>query len=339
MTKPSPAHVLCSVVIPTHDRASSLHRVLSALAASAVDAACFEVVVVVDGPDDDTVDMLEAAAPPFDLIVVEQENAGPASARNRGVGTARGDVVVFLDDDVMPSPQWLGRHLERHQSGPDQLVVVGPMLTPQDHDFQPWVRWEQCMLERSYAALLAGEWQPSGRLLYTGNASMRRSFFLEAGGFDETLRRAEDVDLGYRLEEAGGRFEFAADAHAYHYAERELAAWLDMARSYGRADATFAVDGGRTWLLESLAREFHERRAPNRALVVATVGRPTAVAIVQRLLVAGAVTTARVVWPLASVLFSGAFNLRYYDSFASAIGGRRSFLDFIAAGHDERRPA
>jgi len=64
----------------------------------------------------------------------------------------------------------------------------------------PWVRWEQEMLMKQYKALLRKDWPATARQFYTGNASVRRSHIVAAGGFDEGFRRAEDVELAYRLD-------------------------------------------------------------------------------------------------------------------------------------------
>ena len=171
-----------SVVIPTYNRRLSLEHVLHALAVQIVDQP-FEVVVVSDGSQDDTDDFLSSGKTALPVTAVMQDNGGPAAARDAGVRDARGEIVLFIDDDVVPSPHLVAEHLHAHaEYGPD-VVVIGPMLRPVDARLSPWVDWEQRMLEKQYAAL-AGGLDAHSRQFYTGNASVRREHVLAAGSFN-----------------------------------------------------------------------------------------------------------------------------------------------------------
>ena len=84
-----------TVVVPTYNRLENLRRTLAGLARQDIDPKLFEVVVVSDGSTDGTDTWLQGAACdyPFSLRPVRQDNAGPATARNRGIEEARGEVV------------------------------------------------------------------------------------------------------------------------------------------------------------------------------------------------------------------------------------------------------
>ena len=86
----------------------------------------YEVVVVVDGSTDGTSAMLRELEPPCGFQVLEQPNQGPAVARNHALAAARGEVVLFLDDDILCEPQVLGEHLLGH-TGSAAAVVHGPI--------------------------------------------------------------------------------------------------------------------------------------------------------------------------------------------------------------------
>ena len=200
-----------SVVVPTYDRLPRLRRVLAGLAAQDLDRP-FEVVVVDDGSTDGTDAYLHSGAPPLPIVASTQENRGPGAARNRGVDLATGEIVVFLDDDVIPDPGLVRAHIRSHERHGGKTVVIGPMRNPPDHRMSPWIRWEQAMLAKQYDAMEAGHYDATARQFFTGNASLRREHLLAAGGFDPTLRRAEDVELAYRLADAGLTFVHEPDA-------------------------------------------------------------------------------------------------------------------------------
>jgi GT2 family glycosyltransferase len=310
-----------SVVIPTYDRKSQLRRTLEGLAAQTDVNAEFEVIVVSDGSTDGTDDYLASPAPPLPVLALRQANAGPAAARNRGVEAARGDLVLFVDDDVVPAPDLVATHLRRHASPDDDLVVIGPMCTPPDQQLSPWVQWEQDMLYKQYDAMNNGEYEATARQFYTGNASVARRHLREAGGFDPSFRRAEDVELAYRLADRGLKFAFDPDAVVFHYAERSFDAWRAAARAYGRNDVIFATDQGRTWLLDSISREFHGRHRLVRGVTRICLPRPRVASATATALSALARATSRVgAHRVAQPAFSALYNLEYYRGMAEQLG-------------------
>src|SRR5262245_2249358 len=178
----------------------------------------------------------------------------------------------------------------------------------------PWVRWEQEMLMKQYRALLRGDWQPSARQFYTGNASLRRFHILAAGGFDENFRRAEDVELAYRLAARGLGFVFTMKAAGMHYAERSYRSWLDAAYMYGCNDVIFARDRNQKWLLSAIHQEFQDRHILVRSLVRLCTGRSWLASIIASALklTADAATLVHASGMEKSA-YSGLFNLRYYS--------------------------
>jgi len=92
-----------SVVIPTYNRLDSLKRVLVGLTNQLFSNTKFEVVVVSDGAEDGTNDYLNSLKTSFSLRPIFQKNAGVAAARNAGIRAASGDLILFLDDDVLPA--------------------------------------------------------------------------------------------------------------------------------------------------------------------------------------------------------------------------------------------
>src|SRR6478609_4576243 len=102
-----------SVVIPTYNRWDKLRRVLDGYHTQSIPVADFELLVCDDGSTDETSDRVRAYAAdaPYTLRHLRQENSGPATARNRGLRAAEAPVVVMTDDDCVPHPDLLARHL------------------------------------------------------------------------------------------------------------------------------------------------------------------------------------------------------------------------------------
>lgn len=302
-----------SVVVPTFNRLERLRHVIAALEQQTFASEDYEVIVISDGSTDATEDYLKTLRSGMRLRWFTQANRGPAAARNVGVQNAVGEFIVFIDDDLVPEPQLLREHARSHREAGNDVVVLGPLLTPECFEMKPWVRWEQEMLMKQYNALLRGDWSATARQFYTGNASLRRSHVLAAGGFDEGFRRAEDVELAYRLAEKGIGFVFNMQAAGMHFAERSFRAWLDAAYTYGRNDVIFTRDRNQKWLLPTIRQEFGERHILIQLLVRICRGRSrlTQVATSVLKLAADGATLLRA-RNLERHAYSGLFNLQYY---------------------------
>jgi glycosyltransferase involved in cell wall biosynthesis len=287
--------------------------VIAAIEKQAYPADAYEVIVISDGSTDGTDAYLEAFRSTVRLRWFPQPNRGPAAARNTGIEKAEGEFVVFIDDDVVPEPQLLSEHARSHREADADVVVFGPLLTPEGFEMSPWVRWEQEMLMKGYRALLRGDWPASARQFYTGNASLRRTHILDAGGFDEGFRRAEDVEFAYRLADMGLDFVFNIDAAGMHFAERSFRAWLDMAHTYGRNDVIFGRDRNQKWLLSAIHQEFRDRHFLIRSLVRGCRGRSRPTRLVSSALKLAADASTRLrARDIERFAYSGLFNLQYY---------------------------
>jgi GT2 family glycosyltransferase len=319
-----------SIVVPTFNRRDRLRRVLDALETQTFPLDQFEVIVVSDGSSDGTMDLLRerARSGRLALQVIDQQNQGVSAARNAGVAVATGRLVLFIDDDVVPSADLVACHVAGAIA--DDVVVLGPMLSPPGFSMQPWVRWEQAMLVKQYDDMAQGRWIPTARQFYTGNTSLARRQLVEAGGFDPTFRRAEDVELGFRLARKGVRFTFDGDAVGWHFAERSLSSWMSIPYEYGRNDVIFSRDKQEEWLLHTIAREFGSRHFLTQCI--------TRLCLSRRVLSAIAILIFRIIARfdfLARFAYSAIFNLRHYQGIADELGGRDLF--FAQVRHARRR--
>lgn len=338
-----------TVVLPTYNRLSRLQQVLAGLEAQTYPRDRFEVVVVSDGSSDGTNEFLRQVETLLQLTPLVQPNQGAAAARNQGIAAATGNYILFVDDDVVPAPQLIQEHRRMHACHGDNIVVIGPMLSPPGFEMSPWVRWMQERLAEQYAAMVGGAWAPTARQFYTGNASLARAHLVAQGGFDTAFRRAEDVELAYRLAEKGIQFLFNPDAIGYHFEERSFASWMSIPYAYGRNDVIFSREKGQPWLLERVLIEFEGRHPLVRGLTLLCLDRPQITNRITALLHKTLLLGKRLNIPTVDrFACSCLFNLQHYQGIADEMGGRASFRAALEAteellavdiSHEERAEA
>jgi len=230
-----------SVVIPTFRRAETLFPVLDALAAQ-LEPPEFEVVVVDDGSGDDTLPRLRSYRPPYPFRFFSQENAGPATARNRGVREARGAVVVFLGDDTVPEPPLLSIHARTHaEKRPQPVAVLGYTTWPLGLRVSPFLHHiNEYGLQFGYGLIRDPEQVPFN-FFYTSNVSLPRELLLEAGLFDTSFPHAawEDIEVAYRLMQRGMRMLYRPEAVARHHHDITFASFRRRQEKAGEAAAIF----------------------------------------------------------------------------------------------------
>jgi len=319
--------VKVSVVIPTYNRLDQLKQVIAALQQQNYPIDDFEVVIVSDGCTDGTEAYLAQYTKPLKLQVLTQQNQGPAASRNLGASRAQGDIILFIDDDVVPTPNLIREHLKVHQENGEDIIALGPMLSPPVAQLSPWSHWEQEMLMKQYSAMDDGKWEPSARQFYTGNSSLSRQHLIDSGGFDISFRRAEDVELAYRLELKGLRFIYNPEAIGYHYSIRSFESWSKTPYVYGKNDVTFHHQKGHDWILPTIYKEYQKRHRITRTVVRSCMDRPVLTKWLIRLLKFIALTSYQSFFKAASVAAcSGIFNLRYYQGVSDGLGGRAVFF-------------
>lgn len=183
-----------SVVVPTYKRPGLLKICIEALCNQRFDQADYEIVVVSDGPDQQTHDVLnhlEYLRHPFIQYISLGKNSGPAAARNAGWRSANGGLIAFTDDDTRPNEDWLSALWDAYQqqslSGVAFTGRVQVPITESPTDF-----------ERNTAHLETADF-------VTANCACTKAALELVGGFDERFTTAwrEDSDLQFRLMEAG----------------------------------------------------------------------------------------------------------------------------------------
>lgn len=210
-----------SVITSTRNRAPVLRHCLSALAAQSLDPARYEVLVADDASTDETPAIIEEAQRRAQCAIRAfrlPQRSGVAGSRNRAIPAARGDVIVFVDDDSLAPPGFLNAHLKAHTINANGIICRGPVIVTRSLD-QPF---------EARASLL----DMSTAYFDTDNGSVRREVLLRIGLFDEQFYPYgwEGLDLGFRLRELGLRRVYRRDAALYHYqpevSPRNLASML-----------------------------------------------------------------------------------------------------------------
>lgn len=196
----------CSVVIPTHNRWTILKQTLPAVVTQTLPA--YEIIVIDDGSQDETPQNLPRLFP--NIKYLRQYNRGPASARNLGLATAKGEIIAFTDDDCLPPSDWLLKLTDGFRRHPQVVGVGGALLaTPDLRRINILARYEEyCVRVRAHAAdteIVAGFECPAGG---TNNMSYLRTALQSIGGFDPDFPYAagEDADLKFRLAREGAQF-------------------------------------------------------------------------------------------------------------------------------------
>lgn len=257
-----------AVVVAAFERPDELQRLIEGLGRQSVAPA--EVIVV----DDGSRTPLAPLFPPSTHTtwrLMRQDNAGAGAARHRGIESVTSDVVIIVDDDMIVPESLVADHAAAHHRGAE--VVQGRFENTDDGQRPLFDSIIDSQQQRYFDRCAASEGAVDPARLATGNVSLRRNLYDAVGGFDTSLRRREDSELGIRLAASGARFGFSAGAPCQHDEPAEpLAHWLDVAHQYGEAEVEIhrRHDDHSPWPL------LDEMPAPVRILVRLCGGRPGA---------------------------------------------------------------
>ena len=230
-----PPDLQVGVIIPTHNRKEILKRVLDSVFNQTCAKDTYEVIVVDDGSSDGTEEYTRANCSPGEVrfVFLRQENKGPAAARNLAVKASLGELVLILNDDVIPERGLIEAHVRAHARIGPRNGVLGHVIPATELRQTPLLRYIESAESR--AKLQDGQ-KLSHRHFITNNLSLRRDILFEAGLFDERFRYpiGEDIDLGYRLERLGFQLYFRKDAIGYHYHPFDFESYCRRMRMHGR---------------------------------------------------------------------------------------------------------
>lgn len=228
-----------SLIIPTHNRVQALETCLAALSALEYPREKFEVLVIDDGSAKPVERATRCWTGRLPLRVLRQDNAGPASARNRGGAHARGDWLVFLDDDCAPLPNWL-RAFSNARPHPEE------MLGGRTINALP----RNCCAEAStvlvdYVCEYFLKASSPMRFFPSNNLVVSKKRFHELGGFDTSfpLAGGEDREFCYRWLQSGGRLRRAPNAVVEHAHRLNPSSFSRQHFHYGRGAFLYHARG------------------------------------------------------------------------------------------------
>jgi glycosyltransferase involved in cell wall biosynthesis len=230
-----------SVILPTYNRGDFIAKSINALVSQNYPKDRFEIVAIDDGSTDNTQEILKAFKQEYPFFkYIAQDNRGPASARNFGIRSSRGEIMAFIDDDCVADEDWIFELTRGYEN--DAIGGTGGRV-----DYVP----PNNNIANQFASFVGGKghaFTSDGEIIFfgTGNASFRRGVLLELGGFDETFPHAahEDVDLSERVKRTGWKLLYHDTAVVRHYHKHDFRSDLKKGYQIGNAEALYQLKHG-----------------------------------------------------------------------------------------------
>lgn len=221
-----------SIVIPTYNTNVVLEECIKALCDQTADKTFFEVIIVNDGGRTEASRDIRSAEGRIDLRYYYQDHKGPAAARNLGIEKANGEVILLLDDDSLPTNNWMEATIRAWEKYPDYAGIGGYVLKdPADNIF--------CRVNTDFFNWYLNQYTSKDgcSFLVTCNAGYRKSILDKIGRFDDSFKRAsgEDRDLNIKILRAGGKLRLDENILVYHDKDLTFRSFIRKNFNYGKA--------------------------------------------------------------------------------------------------------
>ncbi len=220
-----------SIVIATYNTTDVLRQCVESLENQSTDRNAFELIVVNDGDKDITKDV-GASGHRFKTRTFHQDHQGPAAARNLGIRNARGEIILFLDDDSLPTKGWFNATVKAWETHPECDGIGGCIaMDPMDSiycrvnaDFFNWYLEQHLSSNHS-------------SFLVTCNAGYKKSSLEKVGLFDDRFKKAsgEDRDLNIKILKTGGKLRLDKNILVYHDRDLTFRSFVTKNFNYGKA--------------------------------------------------------------------------------------------------------
>ena len=227
-----------SIIIPTYNNTPVLKKCLNSLCRQAVDTSYFEVIVINDGDEEELPSKLESLGMQIALRCLRQAHRGPAAARNLGIQAARGEIILFLDDDSLPTENWL-RSMMAAWERSDDVEGIGGFTACEPGD--SLVCKVNAEIFNWY--LRVNSDGRSSSFLSTHNAGYRAAVLKQIGRFDERFLGAagEDRDLCLKITLAGGKLRLDETILVNHDRDLNLKKFIRKYYGYGKASRAITM--------------------------------------------------------------------------------------------------
>jgi len=200
-----------SIIIPTYNRPQEIGACLESLSRLDYPRDRFEVFVVDDGSTPSLQPVVVCFFDQLDVTLLTQTHTCPAAARNAGAKKARGEFLAFVDDDCMPSPDWLQKLANRFDKNPDHAIGGRTLKSPSEEIYSTT---SHIILDVVYAYYNGSNDQAP--FFASCNLAMPADQFRSIGGFDPAFIISEDRDLCDRWLSHDFGMTYAPEALVYH---------------------------------------------------------------------------------------------------------------------------
>jgi glycosyltransferase involved in cell wall biosynthesis len=204
---PSPSRLTISVVVPVYNGGDHLFQCLHSL--SRATPPLYEIIVVLDGCTDGSAQVAQQ----FGMKVLAlSQRRGPAQARNFGAQAAQGDILFFLDADAVIHPDAIRQVQSAFSNDPQLTALFG------SYDDEPGEKNFLSQYKNLFHHYVHQISREEASTFWSGCGAIRRKVFLKLGGFNEAYRKPciEDIELGYRLKQAGYRIRLSKELQVKH---------------------------------------------------------------------------------------------------------------------------
>lgn len=226
-----------SVIVPSFNRKSEIQELLSSLALQQLDRDQFEVVIVDDGSNDGTEELVKhfKSTENLDILYLKQNHKGPGAARNLGMDSAKYDIFVFIDSDCTAPPLWLKIIKEIFDKNPKVKAFGG--RDDARLDFAPLL----LAINYSMTSFLTTGGMRGGKKKRLAkfyprsfNMGLHRDLYKKIGGFGN-LRHGQDIEFSNRIIKSGEKVVYIADAVVYHKRRTSLTKFFRQVFNWGVA--------------------------------------------------------------------------------------------------------
>ena len=215
-----------SVVVCTYNGSATIKDTLEGL--TRLRYPNFEVIVINDGSTDNTAEIIRR----YGVKLISTENQGLSSARNTGMHHAKGEIIAYIDDDAYPDEHWL-HYLAYAYLNSNHGAMGGPNIIPAEDG-----PIATCVANAPGGPVHVLSTDEIAEHVPGCNLSVRKDVLMQIGGFDNIYRTAgDDVDVCWRIQDAGYTIGFHPSALVWHHRRNSLKAYWKQQKGYGKAEA------------------------------------------------------------------------------------------------------